>query len=233
MLEKPRAPRVISNFDVTDPQIAVDGDTTLLRQVQVTGQPTLRIWQNSKCLVVTRPITGHCGFSNAAQLSAQRGWPVVQRQSGGSCVFHGPSVLNVSLATHFSQPFRPDDAYACLFNLIVQKIGAFVPDLQNGHVTDAYCDGAHNIVVHGKKLAGTAVRTARKNGGVYALIHASINLFPAPRAALAAIDAFESELAGKSIERDHSKVTSLAEQRVDLSVDAEGFRSLVLGQFLS
>ena len=233
MFDKPTSLRVSSDLTPKDPQSNIDLDTNLLRQVQNTGKPSLRIWQNPKCLVATKPMAKRREFSDAVRNSEKRGWSVAIRQSGGACVFHGPSVLNVSVAAPFPQPFRPDDAYMCFYHLLVQRLNGFASDIDIGRVPNAYCDGAHNLVVRGRKLAGTAMRTSRQEGVVFALTHASVNLFPAPPSALRALDAFESELFGKVVQRSKQHVTSLSELCPDLSMNTEAFKSALMGRLLS
>ena len=55
------------------------------------------LWTAGQSLVAPRSIGRLPGFERAAKESAQRGWPVALRSSGGGIVPQGPGILNLSL----------------------------------------------------------------------------------------------------------------------------------------
>src|SRR3569623_1181336 len=58
----------------------------------------LRLWRTTPCLVVTSLLAHRPGFAASAEASAQRGWPVIVRRTGGGPVPQTKGTLNVSLA---------------------------------------------------------------------------------------------------------------------------------------
>ncbi len=88
--------RVLLDLKFRDPQLNLALDEAILSEVaQGRVPPTLRIWQNPRCVVVGRgqdpedeADVGYCRRHHI---------PVVRRASGGGAVYHYPGNLNFSL----------------------------------------------------------------------------------------------------------------------------------------
>lgn len=129
------------------------------------------MWRGVPALVVPRSFLRRPGLSAAAELSATKGWPVVIRQTGGDVVPQGFGTLNLSLAwieegSHISSISQ---GYARICDPICAVVGGSCASVEA-----SFCDGAFNVVVRGRKLAGTAQRRRRQGNRTLALVHAMI-----------------------------------------------------------
>jgi octanoyl-[GcvH]:protein N-octanoyltransferase len=140
----------------------------------------LRLWRTSPCLVVTSLLAHRPEFAAAAEASAQRGWPVVVRRTGGGPVPQTAGTLNVSLA--FATPrdrvpgidaaFRP---FADGLLLALQDCGVTA---EIGEIEGSCCPGRYDIAVGGRKVIGIAQRRRQgsKDGHLLSavLVHAMV-----------------------------------------------------------
>src|SRR5688572_5891230 len=86
----------------------IAGEMALLDDVLGTPERSvLRLWRTSPCLVVTPLLAHRAAFAAAAEASAQRGWPVVVRRTGGGPVPQTSGTLNVSLAAAYPRESTP------------------------------------------------------------------------------------------------------------------------------
>ncbi|WP_116970853.1 lipoate--protein ligase family protein [Blastomonas sp. UPD001] len=136
-----------------------------------TGARQWLMWQGQKSLVVPRTFLRRPGLQKAVARSRQAGWPVFMRQTGGDVVPQGPGTLNISLAwvEEGSRGSSIIQGYAAICDPIRTVLGGSC-----GSVASAFCDGAFNIVINGRKLAGTAQRRRRKGPHTLVLAHALI-----------------------------------------------------------
>ncbi|GGE08581.1 hypothetical protein GCM10011571_07360 [Marinithermofilum abyssi] len=160
---------------------------------------TLRIWQGPQAIAVAKKDVLTPQAQQAAAMMKEVGWPVFVRQSGGTAVPHGPGTLNLSLflPRPKDQRYSIDDVYRML-GLPLQKMLAdtFGLDGYFAEVPGSFCDGRYNVVVDGKKLAGTsqvwkggpAGLASRKPG--YILAHATFLTHQDPKMAVSALNAF-------------------------------------------
>lgn len=136
--------------------LAAAGDTT------GDGGPALAwmLWRTDPCIVVPRGHANNPAFAAAAAASAARGWPVHLRDTGGGAVAQGTSVVNLSMTFSISAALR--DRIGASYRMLCAPVMAM---LRSRGIEGAYraipgtmCDGAYNIVVGDRKLAGTAQR---------------------------------------------------------------------------
>jgi len=155
----------------------------------------IRLWTNRQCLVTTRRFSRMENFTLAASASAARGWPVHVRASGGTTVAHRPGMLNVSryetglagsidIAHHFEE-------FSLWLARTLRSIG--VP-AATGAIDGSHCNGRFNIVVQGRKVAGTACLLRQRHGWAGILAHATIWLDGEIDTDIAAICDFERTL---------------------------------------
>jgi lipoate-protein ligase A len=136
-------------------------DELLLEQVTAgVKPPTIRIWHNQQCLVATVKESHRPGFAAACTALAKEKWPVALRRTGGTCVPHGPGVLNLALV--YPRPMTGDwpleESYKLLCAPLQQLLKSYGLDVKTGDVPGSFCDGKFNLQVGKRKLVGTSQR---------------------------------------------------------------------------
>jgi len=157
------------------------------------------IWQTSYALVVPSSMTRRPHFNSAALKSAEAGWPVYARQTGGGTVPQGPGVLNLAISFRGrpSQDLSLRAAYQTICAPIIAALAPIGINADYAPVPGSFCNGDFNLAVAGQKLVGTAQRWRRISstpGEIAVLAHALI-LYDLPLApAVSAINAFHKPL---------------------------------------
>lgn len=150
----------------------------------------LYFWTQSRCLVTSPALARRPEFASADERSS---WPVVVRRSGGGTVFHGPGVLCVTLFERLPAA-NIERAYAGICSLIANGLQGFGLEPEVGPLRSAPCDGRFNILLGGRKLAGTAARIIPGRNGISLMAHASLLVEGGCRAGVEAIAGFENAL---------------------------------------
>ncbi|EOQ81598.1 hypothetical protein K652_06408 [Pseudomonas aeruginosa VRFPA02] len=105
------------------------------------------------------------GFAPASAAVAERGWPVLLRDTGGEPVPQSPGVLNIALSYALgpgdNEQTRIETAYLRLCQPICDWLRERGLDAGVGAVAGSFCDGRYNVTLDGRKLAGTAQRWRR------------------------------------------------------------------------
>ncbi|MEM6941182.1 MAG: hypothetical protein AAF509_13745 [Pseudomonadota bacterium] len=123
-------------------------------------------WQCEKrAIVCPRAYSAKSAFETAARASADRGWPVVLRPTGGGAVPQGPGVTNLALAFNAPEGLTIEGTYRMLTGIIRDALGALGEELRTGETPGSFCDGAWNLSVGDQKLVGTAQRWRPARGG--------------------------------------------------------------------
>lgn len=124
------------------------------------GGLTWMLWQTAPCIVVPRSHVNHSGFEAAMEASAARGWPVRLRDTGGGAVVQNGGVINLSMV--FSIDASLHDRIGTGYRILCEPVMRMLRDrgMQGAYraIPGTMCDGAYNIVVGARKLAGTAQR---------------------------------------------------------------------------
>jgi lipoate-protein ligase A len=207
------ATSAVPELEFGDLQGAVDRDFDLLESALRIREPAeiVRIWTNRRCIVTPRRQLALPAFSEAAQAMAVAGWPVVLRRSGGTAIVHRPGVLNISLIRIEAEDAQGIQAHYRTFLWLLTRACAEIDiDCDTGRAPGAYCDGEYNLLVHGRKVGGTAMFRRRAGASVATLVHASIVVHGRPARDLAAISRFEQMLGIRGC-YDASRLSSLAE----------------------
>jgi len=160
----------------------------------------LSLWSTHRCLVAPKSITRAPYFDEARAAMAAQGWPVFLRGTAGGLTPQGPGVINISAIYPMpsDQPNRIQEAYGRLCDPILAVLRRIGVSAYCAPVPGSFCDGDHNIVVAGRKLAGTAQRWRRmkaSNGtkrSFAVLAHASILCENDLSAMVSAVNAFHS-----------------------------------------
>lgn len=194
-----------------DGQTQVDGDAHGLAQY-ITEQDSgsmVRIWQNQTCLVATHRHAGMDGFEDACVASADAGWPVHVRSTGGTVVPHGPGILNVSVL-HTVETLDIDAGYQGLLDVISPALEQLGISHTWGCKDRSFCDGKFNLLIEDRKAAGTAARFKRGPVNRW-LAHASLLVSCDMDACLRAVSNFEAAL-GQSPDYDPAAHINIAER---------------------
>lgn len=142
------------------PQQALGLEQDLLARVS-RGEIDLgwHCWHTTPALFAPRALAPPGRFAAAAAGSAARGWPVVVRASGGDLVPQAPGLLNLSLVwRQAGLDASLAAAYERLGRPLLAGLAAVGLRAGYGTVAGAFCDGRYNLVVAGRKIAGTAQR---------------------------------------------------------------------------
>lgn len=180
-------------------QTATEGIEAEHRLLQAAreGQQGALIWVAERPgLVVPRALSRRPGFARAAKTSATRGWPVHLRASGGGEVPQGPGIVNLALAGPANG--QPTEV---IYQNLCEAIGTALASLgiasEVAPLPGSFCDGRWNLLVRGRKIAGTAQRwqpCADPRAGWAVLAHAVILGEVGLDACLAAIDGLRAGL---------------------------------------
>lgn len=180
------------------------------------GQATAALWTGETALVAPLSYRRHALLDTACAASAERGWSVRLRRSGGGVVPQGPGVLNVTLAYPCAGTAGDlaEPVYAHLCQLLAkalarQGIAALATSVQG-----SFCDGRFNLAVNqqgtARKIAGTAQYWRRAGGRQAVLAHALLLVDADPAHLSAQANQFEDALAsGRHYDAD--ALTSVAQ----------------------
>ena len=120
-------------------------------------KPTVFIWRSRQALIVTRGQTHWPGFAATAAALAERGWPVVARRSGGGAFPIGLGTIQIAMVQR--NPgfgLSIETYYERLGALIIAALREFGIAAQVGATPGAFCNGRHDLVIAGRKVAGLA-----------------------------------------------------------------------------
>ncbi len=161
--------QIIDDADDPDTGASFTRDEEILADVRADRQPaTMRIWRTGPCIAATAQEAARPGFARGARELAARGWPVLLRRSGGSAVPLTRGILNLSLiyAIEAFADASLATAYSILCRPLLETLRDCGIEASIGPVGGSFCDGRYNLVVNGRKIAGTAQRwSAGRNGG--------------------------------------------------------------------
>lgn len=164
------------------------------------GRRGLRIalWQTPRAIVLPSGMLRRSGMERAAEEMAHAGWPVHERHTGGDLTPQFDGILNVSMAYVLLGAER---SISVAYDRLTQPLISFLETVhgvaaRTRAVPGAFCDGTYNLVVGGKKVAGTAQRWRLVNPGrdgdaaTAVLAHAAILCNGDLGSALAAVNRF-------------------------------------------
>lgn len=125
------------------------------------------IWRCSKSLVVPQRLTRRPQFAMASARMALDGWPVQVRATGGDLTPQSPGLINVALAFRSKRHKGAiEDSYMTLCHPLIGYLAELGITAECASVNGAFCDGDYNLVVEGRKLAGTAQRWRQLDPGI-------------------------------------------------------------------
>ena len=118
------------------------------------------VWRTPRAIIVPRGLPGREYFARAAAAVEALDWPVFERDTGGDLTPQDLGIVNLSLA------FRMDGEGAAIKDAYLRLTAPVLGYLRDRHgiegrlaaIPGAFCDGAYNVAIGDKKIAGTAQR---------------------------------------------------------------------------
>jgi lipoate-protein ligase A len=157
----------------------------------------LLFWQPSdRALVMPRRLNRLPGFEKACEVSADAGWPVLLRETGGEPVPQSAATINIALV--YAPPrsegdqSRIETGYRRLCDPICQLLDELGGVSSLGEIDGAFCDGRFNVNLDGRKMVGTAQRWRQSKGGSrpVGLVHGALLLDNERESMVAAVNRF-------------------------------------------
>jgi len=117
------------------------------------------IWRSRQALVVPRSATHKQGFDLASKYCEAKGWPVVVRSTGGEMTPQTSGFINLSMVvSREGERIGIRESYSLICQPLLHWFEAMGIHAYCSSVEGAFCNGEFNLVVNGKKIAGTAQR---------------------------------------------------------------------------
>jgi lipoate-protein ligase A len=171
--------------------------------------PFLLVWRSDPALLVSRTETRLPHFEGAVADMRAAGWPVVLRKSGGDACPVGPGTVQVSMIDPILQQTTINGRYAILAELLQATLCRHRVLADIGLVAGAYCPGAYDLAVAGRKIAGMSQRWFRNRCGVRcAVTAASVNVEEAPDEVACVVNRFY-RCAGSTLRCDAGALINL------------------------
>jgi len=157
----------------------------------------LLFWQPSdQALVMPRRLNRLPGFEAACAVSAEAGWPVLLRDTGGEPVPQSATTINIALV--YAPPRSEGDlnrietGYRRLCDPICQLLDELGGSSSLGEIDGAFCDGRFNVNLDGRKMVGTAQRWRQSQGGQrpVGLVHGAMLMDDDRASMVAAVNRF-------------------------------------------
>lgn len=134
------------------------------------------IWTaRARAIVCPAAYTKHPSFAGLGSAAGLQGWPIATRPTGGGAVPQGPGILNLAIGYTAHTGHKINDGYALITDILCDGLSALGADLEPGDTPQSFCDGAWNLTIGDKKIAGTAQRWRPLSGGrIRILAHAAL-----------------------------------------------------------
>jgi hypothetical protein len=191
------------------------------------------VWRSEPALLVCRTETRLPHFEDAVADMRAAGCRVVLRKSGGGACPVGPGTVQVSMIDPVLPPTTINGRYAVLAELLQAMLRRYRVFARTGLVAGAYCPGAYDLAVAGRKIAGMSERWFRNRCGVRCVVTAaSINVEEAPDEVVCAVNRFYRR-AGSTRQCDAGAVTNVQLSGGTRSVCAPDFAAAVIDQLAS
>jgi lipoate-protein ligase A len=195
--------------------------------------PCLLVWRSAPALLVSRTETRLPQFGDAVAGMRAAGWAVVLRKSGGGACPVGRGTVQVSMIDPIMPQMTINGRYAVLAELLQATLRRYRVFAHTGLVADAYCPGAYDLGVAGRKIAGTSQHWFRNRCGVRCVVTAaSINIEEAPDELACVVNRFY-RCAGSTPHCDADALTNVQLCAGTLSVCGPDFAAAVLDELAS
>lgn len=186
------------------------------------------LWRTASAVIVPRGLPGRDYFATAAAAVERLGFRLFERDTGGDLTPQDPGIINLTMA------FRMDGeaaSIAAAYRRLAQPVLDYLLERHGiearlSAIDGAFCDGAFNVAILERKIAGTAQRWKLIGGEgasrrVAVLAHVALMVNNPLDRAIEALNAFyDARGSDRRIIRDRH--VTLAEHlgRADLDVTA-------------
>ncbi|MGC1329753.1 lipoate--protein ligase family protein [Pseudomonas sp.] len=157
----------------------------------------LLFWQpTDRSLVMPRRLNRQPGFEAACAISAEAGWSVLLRETGGEPVPQSAATINVALVyvapRSEGDQNRIETAYQRLCQPLLDAVTALGGNASLGEVPGAFCDGRYNVNIDRRKWVGTAQRWRQGLSGTrpVVLVHGAMLMDNERESMVAAVNRF-------------------------------------------
>lgn len=142
----------------------------LVDAVAESGEPGVRVWYPPKHVAFGRRDRREAGFDRAQRAAESRGYPPMERETGGRAV----AFTGGTLAAVRAEPVDPrepqiDARYERLLGALQSALGDLGVDTARGEPANAFCPGTRSLSAGGK-IAGLAQRVTDDVATVAAVV---------------------------------------------------------------
>ncbi len=133
-------------------------------------------WQSAQGLCVTRKEHRLPNFEKAQADLIAKGQELATRRSGGTIVPQGEGILNITSLSLSYGPRNIGKSYMDFCKDMQTRFNTVGFDVDIGPVTGSYCDGDYNLILDGKKLAGTSQRWVKGPDKAFIILNHAVIL---------------------------------------------------------
>lgn len=122
------------------------------------GMCVALVWRTPKAIIVPRGLPSRDYYPKACAAAQALGFALHERDTGGDLTPQGEGVVNLSLAYRLDgKQASIADAYVALTDPVLAFLKfSYGISARTASIPGAFCDGAYNVALGDKKLAGTA-----------------------------------------------------------------------------
>lgn len=124
------------------------------------GDVSVRVWSPHRQVAFGRRDVRKAGFDRASQIAQDRGFPVVERDVGGSAVAYTGTTLAFVRAQPANLRGSVDARYAQVMRAVRSALWEGGVDARPGEPPNSFCPGSHSLQRSGK-VVGLAQRVKR------------------------------------------------------------------------
>lgn len=116
------------------------------------------VWRTPKAIIVPRGLPSRDYYAKASAAAQALGFTLYERDTGGDLTPQSEGVVNLSLAYRLDgKQASIADAYVALTNPVLAFLkSTYGITARTASIPGAFCDGAYNVAIGERKLAGTA-----------------------------------------------------------------------------
>lgn len=145
-----------------DPETDESLTRELLLDAEASDEPHLRVWRPPPHCSFGRRDARAEGYERARELATDRGFPPMERDTGGRPTLLTGSTVAVALATPVdAERTGIRDRYETVLGPVQRALWRLGVPAQRGEPADSFCPGSHSLQWRGK-VAGFAQRVNRQ-----------------------------------------------------------------------
>ncbi len=131
---------------------------SLLEWAAETGRRAVRAWRPHRQVAFGRRDANREGYDRARRAASERGYPPVERETGGRAVAHTGRTVAFALADPATEGI--DARYDRVTALVRTALSDLGVETTAGEPPDSFCPGTHSLQANGK-VVGIAQRVRR------------------------------------------------------------------------